>query len=162
MKNDRFLTGILIFIALLVIVAVTLFFVRGEQQAYLAEDTPEGVVHNYALALQDSDYERAYGYLADLENKPGYETFRQAFLRKEIDPSMSALQIGEVHLEDDGESAWVDVTILYAGSGLFDTGWSSSDRGTLIQQEGAWKISYLPYPYWGWDWYTDPIEIKSP
>ncbi|NCP16647.1 hypothetical protein GW866_06350 [bacterium] len=21
------------------------------------------------------------------------------------------------------------------------------------RQNGAWRISYMPYPYWGWDWY---------
>jgi len=43
--------------------ALILFFVRNQQPAYGAEDTPEGVLYNYAVALQLHDYERAYGYL---------------------------------------------------------------------------------------------------
>ena len=26
-------------------------------------------------------------------------------------------------------------------------------------QNGAWRISNMPYPYWGWDWYQ-PTPVK--
>ncbi len=162
MKKDRFLIGILIFIGVLVIASVVLFFTRGSAQAYGAEDTPDGVLRNYALAIQNMDYPRAYGYLADTTNKPTYEAFRQAFLSRQLDPSNSALQFGTVYT-DGTDSAWVEVSVLYAGTGLFDNGWSNNDKGTLIRQNGAWKITYLPYPYWGWDWYTPtPASLKAP
>jgi hypothetical protein len=160
MKTDRFLIGILVFIAVLVIAAVALFFFRGEQQVYGTEDTPDGVVKNYALAIQNMDFEKAYGYIAERENKPTYEMFRQAFLTRVLDTSNSALQIGKV-TRDSNETAWVEVSVLYASSGLFDNGWSNNDKGTLVLQNGAWKINYLPYPYWGWDWYT-PTPISPP
>ncbi len=51
MKQDRFLMGILIFIIVLVVAALVLFFVRNEKPIYGAEDKPEGVLYNYALAL---------------------------------------------------------------------------------------------------------------
>lgn len=156
MKNDRFLNGILIFIAALVVLAIVLFLVRSSGESYIAEDTPEGVLHNYALAVQNMDTERAYTYLAEDDAKPAYDAFLQAFLTNQIDPGSSALQIGAVHYDDSGEIAWVEVTVLHAGSGLFDSGWNSSDKGSLILQDGGWKITYLPYPYWGWDWYSQP------
>jgi len=65
MKQDRFLLGILIFIGLLVIAALALFFIRQDSQVYVADDTPEGVTRNYALALQKQDFQRAYDYLAE-------------------------------------------------------------------------------------------------
>ncbi len=49
MKQDRFLTGILIGIGVLVVVALALFFARQGKQTYMAGDTPEAVVFNYAL-----------------------------------------------------------------------------------------------------------------
>jgi len=160
MKQDRFLLGILIFIGLLVVVAVALFFVRNETPSYGPEDTPQGVLYNYAVALQLNDYERAFSYLAEKDNKPTYDTFRQAFMTRQLDPSTSALQIGEVQMLENGE-AWVTVTIQYAGNGVFNSGWSSSDRATLVKQNGAWKITYLPNPYWGWDWYQPtPTPVK--
>jgi len=152
LKQDRFLLGILAFIGLLVVAAVALFFVRGREPVYGPEDSPQGVLTNYVVALQLNDYPRAYGYLAEQVNQPSYDEFRQALLTHQVDPSNSTLQIGESQLLPSGE-AWVSVTIQYPGSGLFDSGWSSSDRAVLVEQAGAWKITYLPSPYWGWDWY---------
>ena len=56
MKNDRFLLGILIGIGLLVALALGLYFLRQEQPAYVNDETPEGVVHNYVTAVQLGDY----------------------------------------------------------------------------------------------------------
>ena len=69
MKQDRFLTGILIGIAVLVVIALAVFFLRQGSQSYISEDAPEGVVHNYVLAVLNDDYEKAYGYLADLDQQ---------------------------------------------------------------------------------------------
>ena len=61
MKQDRFLTGILIGIGVLVVIALVVFFTRKDSQTYVSEDVPEGVVHNYVLAVLNKDYQ-----------KPGY------------------------------------------------------------------------------------------
>jgi hypothetical protein len=158
MKQDRFLIGILIFIGLLVIAAVALFFVRNQTPTYGPEDTPQGVLYNYAVALQLHDYERAYGYLAEKNNKPTLDTFRQAFLTRQLDTTTSALQIGDVQTLQTNQ-VWINVTVQYAGSGVFNSGWSNTDRATLEKQNGSWKITYLPNPYWGYDWYQ-PIPTK--
>ena len=161
MKQDRFLMGILIFIGVLVVAALVLFIVRNEKPVYGPEDKPEEVLYNYAVALQLHDFERAYSYLAEKANKPTYNTFHQAFLTRQLDTSNSALQIGNVQMLENGE-AWVNVTIQYAGSGLFNNGGYSSDKGTLVRQNGAWKITFLPNPYWGWDWYQPtPAPAKQ-
>ena len=65
MRQDRFLTGILIGIGILVVAALAMFFIRRDDQAYLSDDTPEGVVHNYVVSILNKDYEKAYGYLAE-------------------------------------------------------------------------------------------------
>ncbi|MCX6034697.1 MAG: hypothetical protein NTV38_06945, partial [Chloroflexi bacterium] len=136
MKQDRFLLGILIFIGLLVVAALALFFIRQDTQVYVADDTPEGVIRNYALALQKQDFLRAYNYLADKDNKPTYDTFRRAFLTNQLDVSSNALQVGSIQYIDSGE-ATVNVTVLYAGSGPFTQGWSSTDNAALVQQAGV-------------------------
>jgi hypothetical protein len=160
MKQDRFLMGILIFVGLLVAAALALFFFRNEKPAYGAEDKPEGVLYNYAVALQLHDYPRAYSYLAEKDKKPTYNAFEQAFLTRQLDTSTSALQIGNVQMLENG-AAWINVTIQYAGNGLFNNSWSSADKGTLVKQNGAWKITFLPNPYWGWDWYQPtPVPAK--
>jgi hypothetical protein len=160
MKQDRFLIGILIFIGLLVVAALVLFFTRNEAPAYGTGDSPEGVIHNYVVALQKGDFERAYTYLADEGTKPNFDVFISAFMTNTPDLSNSALQIDQVQLQSGGRAV-VSVTVLHAGSGPFDSGWSSPDRANLVQQSGEWKLTYLPYPYWGWDWYTPtPAPVK--
>ncbi len=162
MKQDRFLVGILIFIGVLVVAALGLFFVRSRAPAYGPEDTPQGVVHNYVVALQLKDYVRAYSYLARKADQPSLDAFSRAFMANQLNPGTSDLQIGEAQILPGGE-AWVDVTIQYGGGGVFDRGYSNPERAILIQQGGAWKITSLPYPYWGFDWYTPtPPPIKTP
>jgi hypothetical protein len=161
MKQDRFLLGILIFIGLLVVAALALFFIRQDAQVYVADDTPEGVIRNYALALQKQDFQRAYNYLADKDNKPTYDTFRHTFLTNQLDVSSNALQVGSVQYINNGE-ATVSVTVLYAGGGPFTQSSSSTDTASLVQQGGAWKISYMPYPYWAYDWYQPTPQPVKP
>jgi hypothetical protein len=162
MKQDKFLIGILAFIGLLVAVALTLFFVRKDTTTYRPDDSPENVVYNFALAIQQNDLERAYGFLAELENKPTKTAFYQSIQNGYLNVSGNALQVGKVTMQGQ-DGAWVDVTIQYLGSGPFDSGWSSQDRAVLVRQNGDWKISYMPYPYWSGDWYqTTPIPVKQP
>ena len=158
MKHDRFLLGILVFIGLLIVAALALFFTRHESQTYGAEDMPEGVIRNYVLALQNHDFERAYGYLADKDNKPTLDYFRQAFLNRQLDISGTAIQIGKVEMVAS-DQALVEVTIVYAAANPFSPGSSSNMTASLVEQKGAWRISNMPYPYWGWDWYQ-PTPVK--
>ena len=160
MKQDRFLMGILIFIGLLVSAALALFFIRQDTQVYGAEDSPEGVIRNYTLALQKQDFQRAYDYLADKDNRPTYEAFRRAFLTNQLNVSSNALQVGSVQYLNGGE-ATVSVTVLYAGGGPFTQNSSSIDTASLVKVDGAWKLNYMPYPFWSYDWYQPiPQPVK--
>jgi len=96
MKQDKFLTGILIGVGALVVLALVLFFTRQDKRDYLAEDTPEGVAHNYVLAVLNKDYEKAYGYLADLKYKPTYDEFRQSFLNGMVTQEQAMAAFGKV------------------------------------------------------------------
>ncbi|MGZ9223409.1 MAG: hypothetical protein ACXW4Q_14985 [Anaerolineales bacterium] len=155
MKQDRFLTGILVGIAVLVVIALAVFFIRKDTQSYVSEDTPEGVVHNYVLAVLDDDYQKAYGYLADLENKPTYEQFRNAFIQGMVNPNNSAVDIG--NSEVNGDTASVEVALIYNPSDPFSTGYRDVQRALLLQQGGAWKISSMPcYYFWDCSWYQEP------
>jgi len=157
MKQDRFLTGILVGIAVLVVIALAVFFIRRDAQSYVAEDAPEGVVHNYVLALLNADYEKAYGYLADLDNKPAYEDFRDAFLTGVVNPTNSAVDIGQSEIS--GETAFVEVALIYNPSDPFSTGYRDVQRALLVQQDGAWKLSSMPtYYFWDFSWYQEPPQ----
>jgi len=160
MKQDRFLTAILAGILLVAVLALVVFFTRQQQPVYQPDDTPQGILHNYATALYQKDYEKAYTYLANMENKPTYSQFRQAFLSKQIDPSNSDLQIDNAEINDD--EALVLISVISSWGGPFENINRSTYTATLEKQDGQWKISNLPYPYWGWDWYQPQPETVKP
>jgi hypothetical protein len=154
MKQDRFLIGILVGIAVLVVVALAVFFIRRDTQTYMAEDAPEGVVHNYVLAVLNDDYEKAYGYLADLENKPTFEQFRDAFVTGVVNPNSSAVDVGGSEISTD--TASVEVAVIYNPSDPFSTGYRDVQRALLVKQDNAWKISAMPtYYFWDYSWYQE-------
>lgn len=160
MRQDKFLTGILIGIAVLVVIALAVFFLRQGSQSYASEDAPEGVVHNYVLAVLNGDYEKAYNYLADLENKPTYEQFRDSYLTGVVNPNNSAVDIGNSEVTDGSTS--VEVAIIYNPSDPFSTGYRDVQRAILVQQDGAWKMSSMPcYYFWDCNWYLQTEATPS-
>ena len=155
MKQDRFLTGILVGIALLVVIALAVFFIRKDTQSYVSEDAPEGVVHNYVLAVLNDDYEKAYDYLADLDHKPTHEQFRNSFIQGVVNPNNSAVDVGKSEI--NGDTASVEVALIYNPSDPFSTGYRDVQRALLIKQGSAWKISSMPcYYFWDCSWYQEP------
>ena len=152
MRQDRFLTGILIGIALLIVAALAVFFTRQNQATYGAENSPDGVVHNYVLAVLNKDYQKAYGYLADLDNKPTLNQFRQAFAVGRLNPADNGIKIGKAAVT--GEDATVEVSMVYAPSDPFSSGYNNIGTAQLVQQNGVWKISSMPtYNLWDYSWY---------
>ncbi len=155
MKQDRFLIGILIGIGVLILAALAVFFTRQNDQAYLSDGTPDGVVHNYVLALIKKDYSKAYGYLADLDHKPTFSEFRQAFAVGRLNPSTSGVKIGQAEISGDG--ATVEVSMVYVPNDLFSSGYNNVGTAQLVMQSGAWKISSMPvYNLWDYSWYQAP------
>lgn len=151
MKQDRFLIGILIGIVVLVVISLGLFFTRKDSENYIADDTPEGVVHNYVVAIHKSDYEKAYGYLADKDNKPTFTNFRQAFIINRVSPNNVGLEIGTADIR--GEDATVSLSTIYNASDPFSNGYRNSEVALLTRQAGQWKLEQMPFNFWAYDWY---------
>ena len=156
MKQDRFLLAILGGIGVLVVVALALFFLRQSKQAYGPEDTPTGVVHNYILALQKGDFQRAFRYLADQEGKPGYSLFRDSFTNRELELASTAVQFSAEEIT--GDEAVLNLTMLRTGGGPFNEPFRDVQSARLARQGGTWKILSVPYPFWG-GW---PIQVPAP
>ena len=152
MKQDRFLTGILVGIAALVVLALVVFFVRKDNLVYVADSTPDGVVHNYVVALHKRDFDKAYTYLANLTDKPTPEQFRQSFLNHNVDPANAGLEIGKVEIS--GDTATVNLSVIYSPNDPFSGGYRNTDYAQLVQESGAWKIKQMPTNnFWAYDWY---------
>ena len=157
MKQDRFLLVILIFIALLAGAAVGTYFIRQGEQGYLPDTTPENVAQNYVLALQNKEYERAYSYLQKQENTPSLSEFQETFLRQRT-LSETVLQIADV-TEQDGRAV-LDIIIFHGGGDPFGSTWKEYTTALLEKEDGNWKITYFPHPYWSWEWDIEPRPIN--
>jgi hypothetical protein len=158
MQRDRFLTGILVGIGVLVLLALILFFVRDRGVDYVDESTPAGVVQNYVLSLQRRDYERAHAYLSVQAALVPLDRFVEHFSSYGGDQiAQSAIEIGETIDLPDGK-ATVRITIIRGSGGIFDGVYRQMESVSLQQENGAWKITAAPYPYWdyGWDFPSPP------
>ena len=158
-STDRFLIGIVAGVVVLVVVVLALALLRPNQPTYQPDGTPEGVAHNYMLALQLAEYERAYDYL--LPALPGYPDSLDAFQRDVEDHRWSfdydsddvSLAIESVDISGDKAQIVVRRTQFYRG-GLFDSGQHSSTFDmTLRREAGAWKVAESDR-YWAscWEW----------
>jgi len=157
MKQDRFLVGILVGIGALVVIALVLFFARQDKQEYVDDSTPEGVVHNYSLAVYEEDYEKAYGYLGEADNKPTFSEFQKAFFNQYVNPDNVGLEIAESKVT--GDDAFVTLYIIYNTSDPFSSSYRGTETAHLERQNGQWKLLQMPYNFWSYDWYQ---EIPKP
>lgn len=161
MKQDRFLLGILIGIGVLVALALGLYFTRQDQAlTYVSDDTPEGVVRNYAVAVFQRDYEKAYSYLADKDAKPTFDQFKRSFLQNNVNPDNVGLDVGTAEIT--GNEAFVTVYLQYGSSDPFSSGSRSEDRAVLVKQGEDWKIEQMPYNFWSYDWYPQSTPMPAP
>jgi len=145
--TDKFLIGIVAGVVVLVGIVLALALLQPNQPGYQADDTPEGAAHNYLLALQLEEYERAYGYLSP--TLPGYPANLEAFERHVRNNRWSfgyynddvSLAIESVNVTGDRAKIVVRKTEFYRG-GLFDSGqYSDTFDMTLRREAGAWKVA---------------------
>ena len=156
MKQDRFLVGILAGIGALIVIALVLFFARQDTKEYKTDGSPSSVVFNYVLAVTNKDYEKAYSYLAEQPDKPTYEEFRQSFLNGMIYPQNVGVDVGEADI--DGDIATVELSLIYAASDPFSSSYRNLDRASLVRDNGAWKITAMPYSFWDYNWFQPKFD----
>lgn len=154
MKQDKFLLTIVITIVVLMGLAVGVFLVRQNSQDYVADDSPEGIVHNYIFAIQEEDYKRAYGYLAKGEEKPSYLDFQKFYKNNQLDNYGIQITGSDFYEDDINEPvAVVYLLMIRSNNDPFNTGSRYTGQVELVNQEGNWKANSFPSRLWSWDWY---------
>lgn len=144
--TDKFLIAIVAGAILLIVVVFALTLLQFNKPNYQPDAEPEGIVHNYLLALQLGEYERAYSYLSpDLR---GYPPSVQRFTIDIEDDSWSfrglkddiSLAVEAVKIIGNQAMVSVRQTSFYDG-GLFYSGqYTSNFDVTLCLENGTWKI----------------------
>jgi hypothetical protein len=157
-KTDKFLIGIVASILLLVVVAFVVVLNRPEP-TYQSDETPTGVAHNYLLALQRQEYERAYRYLSP--DISGYPQSADIFINDVRDNRWwfdQSVALEVVSGETDGvDSSRTYVTVrktsFYQGD-LFNNGQSTNTFTMQLKrnpQSAEWQIVQSD-DYWNYCW----------
>lgn len=145
-KQDRFLMIILGVIGVLVVATIGLFFFRRNTRSYKPDDTPEGVVHNYLLALNQEDYEKAYSYLATSDTKPDFSEFKRVMTQKR--PRLLQTSVRILSAEINANRVIVELSTTREETDLFEQPRSYNQQAKLILQDGVWKLTQMPYFLW--------------
>lgn len=158
MKRDRFLISILAGIAIIAILSIVLFVTRSSETRYTGENSPEGIIQDYVLALQKKEFEKAYEFLADdKENeKPEFDEFREFFITSFESYSRAGLSVGTSSIT--GDRAFVTVIIQRSYGGPFNEISRMHETVDLEKEDGIWKIRNFPHPFWGYDWYDNDYK----
>ncbi len=150
MKRDRFLTGILAGILILIVLALALFFVRRDQAGYIPGDTPAAVVHNYVVALELQDYQRAYSYVDTSSGVPSFSAFQTSQVANRLSNLQTGLEIEQAQVQ--GDNAIVPITIVRVSGGPLADTYREPQTATLVRAQDGWKITSMAYPYWDFSW----------
>ena len=144
-STDKYVIIFAIGIVALIVVALAVAAMQPEK-TYLEGDGPEAVAHNYLLALEEGDLDRAYSYLSpDLKGyPPDVRTFRRNILRDEYQfPSAdnsAAMVLDSVEVGEGWATAYVRMTANYGG-GLFGLGRHTDEFDLQLERTGdGWKI----------------------
>jgi hypothetical protein len=161
--SSRALIGFGIGIAVLVILTIVLVLTLGQRNpTLLPENTPQGTVQRYLVAIQEKEYQKAFGYLAPLDpNDPNYIKeppyvkdyplySYEEWLRSAGDSGDTTWKanLGKVNIS--GESAYVEVIIeVFRPGGPFDNAvHTNKTTFTLKKAESGWLIIDPRYLYW--------------
>jgi hypothetical protein len=153
--SNKFLFGIVIGIILLVIVTFSVVMLRPEP-AYRDDSAPDGAAHNYLLALQQGDYERAYQYIpADYKFPTDARDLEDDVHRNSWQFDLAddfSLAIEAVKLRDDDEAVVTVRKTTFYNDGLLG---SHQDFSTftmnMVLEGDLWKVSQAR-SYWSNCW----------
>ena len=148
-STDKVLVGIVVGILLLIVVALVVTMTRPEA-TYVDDSSPEGVAHNYLLALQKEEYEQAYKYLSPtVYNYPKTLALFEKTVNYEYrgfggDTDVN-FSIGDVELSGKSATVYVTKSSFYGGD-LFDSGQNVRTFEMELELEGNdWKLVASEY-----------------
>ncbi len=146
-QNDKLLTGVIAGI-IVIVVAAFVIALRQPPPDYTSGSAPDDVAHNYLLALQRGDYERAYAYLSP--TVPGYPATLAQFVDEAsglVSPYGSNAATTETMQSTTvtGDRAVVDVRqTTFQEGGLFESRQYDNDYRIRLERSSSseWRISH--------------------
>lgn len=142
-------------IGVLVITAVVLVLLTGgDQPELLGENTPEGTVQRYLIAIQENKYQQAFGYLKFSSSDPvkNYEDWVRMVAGYPGTDNRSTWKAVLGSASQTGDTATVEVTIdTFRPSGPFEDPVRRENLLFQLDRAGAgWLITSPTYIYWNY------------
>jgi hypothetical protein len=152
-SSRRWLIIFAIVISILVITTVSLVLLtKGNEITLLPENTPQGTVQRYLIAVQEENYQKAYDYLS-LDPSQKITTYND-WLRMVIGrPQISNQSTWKATLgktTQNGDIATVEVTVdTIRPEGPFEDSLRSQQIVFQLSKIGGkWRITSPTYIYW--------------
>jgi hypothetical protein len=148
-SSSRWLLAFGATIGVLVIVAIVLVLTMPTPETrLLPENTPEGIVQRYFLALKTGDYIKAYSYLIPPPSeKYPYQEWSGPFSSSGEKPEWQARVVKSAVSDSE---ATVDVVVdVFRPGGPFDNPVRTNQITFFLKKEGtSWKITSPTYVGW--------------
>ncbi len=151
--SNRTLLGFGIAIGVLIITTIILVLTLGKGSAnLLAENTPEGVVQRYLLAIQEENYQTAFSYLSpkdpkDMDNPViTYDEWLMS-IRNNSNSTWKA-SLGAIKITGDSASVDVMIDVFRPGGPLMNPVNTNNETFVLKKAGSSWLIIPPTYLYW--------------
>jgi hypothetical protein len=151
--SSRTLLGFGIGLGILIVVTIILALTLGRGNSPLmAENTPQGIVQRYLLAVQEKNYSAAYNYLApsDPKNVNGPIQSYDMWLQASQNSANSTWKANLGQVSISGETANVGITIeVLRPGGPFGNPVNTNNITFFLKKVGAnWLIVSPADLYW--------------
>ena len=145
-SSRRWLIVFAIVISVLVIATVSLVLLtKGNEVALLPEDTPQGTVQRYLIAVQEENYQKAYNYLSfdPLERIKTYDDWLGMVVGEPQISNQPTWKATLGRITQDVDNATVEVTIdTFRPRGPFEDPLRSQQIVFQLSRiDGKWVIT---------------------
>lgn len=139
-------------IGILVLVTVALVLInRGGEVPLQPENTPQGTVQRYLLAIKDKDYRTAYNYLSDVQSgKPlTYDDWvRSVPFNPASNQTVWKASLGKTTVTSQEATVEIFVDVFRPGGPFEDPLRTQNIVFQLSKVDGKWLITSPNYIYW--------------
>ena len=126
------------------------FLTGGKQVALLAEDTPQGVVQRYLMAIYQGDFQKAFGYLY-FDPSQKATTFEDWLGMVGVPPynqSEWKANLGKSTQNSDHANVEIIIDTLHPGGPFGNSQYTQRIIFQLVKIQGNWLIISPTYIYW--------------
>ena len=151
-SSRRWLFIFAIVIGVLVIATVSLvLFTKGNKVTLLPEDSPQGTVQRYLMAVQEKDYQKAFGYLlfSPTDKITTYNDWIVMFGPSQVSSqSVWKATLGKVTLNGNNATVEVNIDTARAGGLFGNSQYSQLIIFQLAKIANVWLITSPTYVSW--------------